>query len=165
MTGGGHKEEAVKPTRTQDGCEEAAGGIYALILRVEGEGVTLQVGALGKRRFRPGYYCYAGSALKGLRARVSRHFRTDGKRLRWHVDYLRDRTEAVGAVVWRTTRRAECALNRMLQQRAGGQVQGFGAGDCRCDSHLHYFARDPTPYLLRLTPAGERGTLWRPPPR
>ena len=153
----------MKPTPTGDGCAEVAGGIYALILRVDGEGVTLRIGALGERRFRPGYYCYAGSALGGLRARVSRHFRTDSKCRHWHVDYLRERAEAVGAIVWRTTRRAECALSLMLQERAEGHAAGFGAGDCRCDSHLHYFARDPTPDLVRLTPAGERGTLWRPP--
>ncbi len=85
-------------------------GTYALILRVDAEGLTVRVGALGDVHFQAGYYCYVGSALGGARARLARHFRKQGKRRRWHVDYLRERGEVEGAVLWVTRCRAECTL-------------------------------------------------------
>lgn len=99
--------------------------------------VTVDVGRLGRFAFPAGRYVYTGSARRGLEARIARHLRTEGKRLRWHVDHL---LHAAGCTVTGVERHAadECALNRAVGGTA--PVPGFGASDCRagCGSHLRY---------------------------
>ena len=65
-------------------------GTYALILQSRST-ETIQVGRWGQLDLQLGYYTYVGSAFSpgGVRARISRHLRTD-KRLHWHIDYLRN---------------------------------------------------------------------------
>lgn len=121
-----------------------ASGTYTLLLTLD-HPATVEVGALGERRFEPGAYAYTGSALgPGGFARVERHRRLagsdDGTR-HWHVDYLlslaelRDVFTAEGADV-------ECEVARAM---AGDRVAGFGATDCDCDSHLTF---DPSASAL-----------------
>lgn len=116
----------------------AAPGTYALLLRAGAE-QTLEVGALGEMRVRPGVYVYVGSAFGpgGVRARVRRHARGDGPR-HWHVDYLRAVTTL--EAVWYThdpTRR-ECVWAAAMRDMADASVPlgGFGASDCDCPAHL-----------------------------
>lgn len=142
----------------------AEGGVYVLILCQAAPGLRLRVGALGEVNFAPGYYCYAGSALGGLRARLGRHLRGDAERPRWHVDYLRRRAPPAGAVWWTGGRRAECELNRRIARLADGSVPGFGCSDCRCESHLHYFARDPRVRLRVRAMGPPRAVRWPPAP-
>jgi hypothetical protein len=59
-------------------------GIYALVLRLTGGRARLRVGALGVLSFEPGYYCYVGSARRGLKARLQRHLRRSRKKKHWH---------------------------------------------------------------------------------
>ena len=53
-------------------------GTYALILQCDSK-VSAQIGHWGQIEILPGYYLYAGSAFGpgGMRARASRHLRTD----------------------------------------------------------------------------------------
>jgi len=120
------------------GGPRAEPGTYALLLRADAER-TVEIGALGEMTIRPGVYVYVGSAFGpgGVRARVRRHARADGAR-HWHVDYLRSGTTL--EAVWYThdpTRR-ECAWAAALRRRPDADVplDGFGASDCDCVSHL-----------------------------
>ncbi len=131
-------------------------GVYLLLLELPGP-ITLRVGALGRFGFQRGWYVYAGSARRGLRARVERHL-SPVKPLRWHVDYLTTAhgVKRVGALLVAEGGVSECALNRAAGALLGGSVPapGFGASDCRagCPAHLWY---SPEP----LSPAGLAGAL------
>jgi len=114
-------------------------GVYHLVLRLP-RASRIRVGRLGLQTFGAGYYVYTGSAMNGVEARLARHQR-QRKRLRWHIDYLLQKAEIVGAEVMPTKRRIECARNRLVLSlpRASIPVVGFGSSDCRCRSHLVYF--------------------------
>jgi Uncharacterized conserved protein len=112
------------------------GGTYTLLL-VLPEAATLAVGALGEHHFPAGAYAYTGSALgSGGFVRVDRHRRVargDHDVRHWHVDFLAGHpaTDLVDAVT--TAADAECRVARALPP---GPVEGFGASDCDCLSHL-----------------------------
>jgi len=125
-------------------------GAYVLVFGVP-RAVRVRVGRLGPVGFGPGFYCYVGSARGGLASRLARHLRRR-KRKRWHVDYLAARARVAGLFVWPGRGADECALSRALAAIADGAVDGFGASDCRCRTHLHFFARDPKARLRRLAP-------------
>jgi endonuclease-3 len=56
----------------------------------------------------------------------------------WHIDYLLGHPAVrLDSVRTSTGVDAECAVARALP---GDRVGGFGASDCRCDSHLAYAA-------------------------
>jgi len=131
------------------------GGVYVLVLRQPAPRTALRIGALGVLEFPRGYYCYVGSAGRGLRARVGRHLRGTGA-VRWHVDYLRRRTAPVGALCWTDAAVGECELSRRVGLLADGTVPRFGSSDCDCPGHLHYFRRSPVARLRALAPEGMR---------
>jgi len=162
MAGAGNKDKA----EVHSGAVQLpkAPGTYALILRCDAPD-RRQVGALGSIEIRPGYYIYVGSALGpgGIRARVSRHLRKAGK-LHWHIDYLRPNMPVVE--IWF----AEAALNlehawaEGLRQwdLTGIPAAGFGASDCRCESHLFYCDARPMLEHIRerlVSPVRQRTTV------
>ena len=102
--------------------------------------MDIRIGRLGTIRFSPGYYAYAGSALGGLKARILRHLNPPAEKLRWHIDYLSARARPVGAVWGESDGGRECVLANFLSE-SFDRVAGFGASDCRCESHL-FHARD-----------------------
>lgn len=118
----------------------AGPGTYALILHCN-VSTEYRIGALGPIQFDMGYYIYVGSALGpgGIRARVSRHLRKTGK-LHWHIDYLR-RHMAVHEI-WYVV--AASVLEHAWARAIGDwtsartQLRGFGASDCKCESHLFF---------------------------
>ena len=121
------------------------GGPYALLLHLATPH-RITVGALGDHRFPAGWYLYLGSARGpgGLAARVARHRRTTGKRLHWHIDYLRG--AATVAEVWTSTDEAqqECDWSAAAAALPGAHiVPRFGSSDCRCASHLVYCMQRP----------------------
>jgi sugar fermentation stimulation protein A len=118
------------------------GGNYLIILELpESRGV--EIGALGTRAFKRGWYVYAGSARKNLSKRISRHLRITGKQRHWHLDYLRPFAAAVKALPIYSYQNRECDLAAALADLGGKAVPGFGSSDCRCGSHLYYFREDP----------------------
>ena len=119
-----------------------AGGVYLLVFRLRWA-ARLTVGALGELSLLPGYYCYAGSAQLGLRRRLEHHLSAGGRRLHWHVDYLRRVAEPAYVLVWAGRNANECALSRAAARLLQGTVKGFGSSDCDCEGHLHYFWYDP----------------------
>jgi Uri superfamily endonuclease len=121
-------------------------GTYALLLRLDAP-QTVVVGALGALAFPQGWYLYLGSARGpgGLEARLARHRRQEGKRLHWHVDYLR--AVAALAQVWTHPghARQECAWAAAAATLPGARVVAprFGSSDCRCPTHLFHYDQPP----------------------
>jgi Uri superfamily endonuclease len=121
-------------------------GTYALVMRCSSD-QRLEIGKLGRLRVRPGFYVYVGSAFGpgGLKARIAHHLKIS-ERPRWHIDYLRpsmDPTE-----IWFTydSSHREHQWAGVLTRIGGGTVpfSGFGASDCRCESHLTFFSSRPS---------------------
>lgn len=119
-------------------------GTYALILRNHKKR-QIQIGRWRQIDMAPGFYLYIGSAFGpgGVRARVRRHFRRTKAR-HWHIDYLREYLDPVGACYSHDPTRLEhrwaqilCGMSNM------SPVQGFGCSDCTCVSHL--FRTDTMP--------------------
>jgi Uri superfamily endonuclease len=115
-------------------------GVYYLVLELEKDSRI----RVGKRTlfFGQGSYVYVGSALNNLEKRIRRHLSTK-KALHWHIDYFSRKARIVGYRTFETTKRMECLLSRKVEALADDSVAGFGCSDCRCRSHLHYFATNP----------------------
>ena len=114
------------------------GGVYILKAKLEKK-VEIKVGALGKKTFKPGYYFYAGTAQRNLKARIKRHFSSE-KKMHWHIDYLLAEAEIEKDFVFELPGEGECFLAQNLISHGGEiPVDGFGASDCSCGSHLVYF--------------------------
>jgi Uri superfamily endonuclease len=115
-------------------------GTYALILRCAAADEQI-IGALGKAQVRKGFYIYVGSALGpgGIRSRVSHHLRT-AKKLHWHIDYLRQKMPINAVWYAQSTSVQEHHWARTLAcwSLTKIAVQGFGASDCQCESHLFF---------------------------
>ena len=116
-------------------------GSYLLLLRLASD-KNVDVGALGRIQFAPGYYVYVGSAMRGLSARIARH-RRKRKRPRWHVDYLRREADGFLALPIRSSRREECDVARALSAVLNYGPVGFGSSDCRCKTHLFWIGKNP----------------------
>lgn len=113
------------------------GGTYTLLLTLS-DPVEVDVGALGTHTLPVGAYAYTGSALgSGGFARVDRHRRVaagEHDTRHWHIDYLTGhQTTDLVAAVTSPGIDAECAVADRLPH---GPVDGFGASDCNCRSHL-----------------------------
>lgn len=121
-----------------------AKGGYVLIVELDAK-KNIDVGSLGLISFSGGFYAYMGSALGGFKARVNRHL-AEGKKPKWHIDYLLTEAKVVQVILCETERRLECLLSQVLANEFSS-VPGFGSSDCRCKSHL-YFA-DNRAYLER----------------
>ena len=120
-----------------DPDDEPDHGTYTLVVEVP-EPIALTVGALGDRRLPAGAYAYTGRALgAGGFSRVDRHRRVaagDHDVRHWHVDYLLGYPASrIVEVVKSRGVDVECAVATRLP---GGPVEGFGASDCACSSHL-----------------------------
>ena len=94
-----------------------------------------------------GFYVYVGSALGpgGLRARIQHHLRA-AKRPHWHIDYLRARTRLERIWFCYDARCREHQWARILAraERAAKPFVGFGASDCKCESHLYFIRHRPS---------------------
>ena len=116
-----------------------AAGTYALALRLARPADLTVAGRAV--RLAPGVYVYVGSAHGpgGLRARLGRHLRGEG-RARWHIDALRAVAEVAGWHAVVSPLHLECAWAQALALLPGAAipVPGFGATDCRaaCPAHL-----------------------------
>jgi Uri superfamily endonuclease len=119
------------------------GGTYQLLIRLERE-TRIRVGMLGIFLFPAGYYVYTGSALSGIDARIARHL-SRAKRFHWHIDYLLEHAAILRYASKVSLTRRECEFNAATMAADGARVVavGFGSSDCRCVSHLVYFAEEP----------------------
>lgn len=122
-------------------------GGYVLVLELE-EGQEIPVGSLGRGYFPRGFYAYCGSALGGFKGRLNRHL-TEGKKPRWHIDYLVEKAEIREVITCETEERMECLLSSALSKELT-YIPGFGSSDCSCLSHL-FFCADREKMMERLT--------------
>ncbi len=114
------------------------GGVYILKIKLETE-KEIKIGALGKKIFAPGYYFYAGTAQRNLKARIERHYSSD-KKFHWHIDYFLAESELEADFYFELPGEGECFLAQTLIKQGGKTpIEGFGASDCSCGSHLIYF--------------------------
>lgn len=120
-------------------CQD--GGSYLMLLHLP-ETKTIEVGSLGIREFPAGYYLYVGTAKRNLTKRLERHCRRR-KRKFWHIDYLREAADQCLALPIRTTERIEHELAKAVSKLADWQIDGFGASDCQCPTHLFAMSRQP----------------------
>ena len=92
--------------------------------------------------FQPGFYCYSGSAQKGLKNRILRHL-SKQKKLYWHIDYLSSIShfEPIFIAVYANVG-SECKLNRQMANEFNAvfPIPNFGSSDCKnkCISHLSF---------------------------
>jgi len=118
-------------------------GTYALLLQLA-QSTQLHIGRLGTFFFPAGDYVYIGSAFGpgGLRARVARHLRGNGRR-HWHIDIVRARATIHGVCFATASEHLECTWSQTLAALPGAHIPapGFGSSDCTagCRSHLLSF--------------------------
>jgi Uri superfamily endonuclease len=95
------------------------------------------VGALGYVTMPPGCYLYAGSARRGLHARLARHLRQEKKR-RWHIDYVLSGHALTIQEIWIGEQIGECQLagSLLALPRVTIPKLRLGASDCRCLTHF-----------------------------
>ena len=110
-------------------------GGYVLLLRLK-ERSEIRIGRLGMIRFDSGYYSYIGSAMGGLKQRISRHLRKE-KKLHWHIDYLLDKASVGNLIVCQSEENIECNIANEIG-RVYKVINGFGSSDCKCPGHLFY---------------------------
>jgi len=116
-------------------------GSYLLILRLRNkEGIN--IGSLGKVRFKEGFYIYIGSAMANLTKRMERH-RHLRKKHHWHIDELRAAAEFHGVLAIRSSTRLECEIAEATAGMAEWKIPGFGCTDCSCETHLFAMSKDP----------------------
>ena len=110
-------------------------GIYVLIIQIDSD-IAVNVGGLGRVTFTKGLYSYVGSAQSNLEKRVQRHLRKEKQEF-WHIDYLldNDKTRIRKVFHKQGSKTEECVLAKAISLRGPG-VEGFGASDCSCKSHL-----------------------------
>ena len=118
-------------------------GTYLLLIHLAAP-ATLEIGRLGQVTLPAGWYVYAGSALGGLGARISRHARQE-KRPHWHIDRLLAAGQLVSVVARIGSARIECQTASIVLVLPGATlpVPRFGASDCRCRAHLVHFEARP----------------------
>lgn len=143
---------------TRSVADDTTGGTYTLVLALDGE-TTIEVGALGSRRFTPGGYAYVGSARgAGGFARIKRHREVAaGERdtRHWHIDYLLGHPDTGIESVHKTAGvDGECAVAGRLAAKAE-PVPDFGCSDCDCKTHL-FFAPDGTALRAAVERAHDR---------
>ena len=110
-------------------------GVYIVFFRLE-ERVSVEVGALGEIFFEPGLYCYVGSAMNSLESRIGRHVSGSKENPHWHIDYFSGVAEPIGFMALAANSEWECILSKALDTESEA-VEGFGASDCNCSSHLY----------------------------
>jgi sugar fermentation stimulation protein A len=110
-------------------------GSYLITLHLA-EPAAIIIGALGTIYFQAGWYAYAGSAQRGLAARMARHLRKTRKARHWHLDYLTPLASDMEAWPVASERNLECGLATALRGIGGQEIPGFGSSDCGCRSHL-----------------------------
>ena len=120
-------------------------GTYVLVIAVPTP-LRLAIGKLGTFDFPVGWYAYAGSARGpgGLPARLRHHLQA-ADRPHWHIDYLRKSARPTeiwyGRAADHDEHRWAAGLAAMRDSRS--VALGFGSSDCRCETHLAFFAARP----------------------
>ena len=119
-------------------------GYYVLQLHAGGKS-SIQIGEKGTYTLDKGWYFYIGSAKRGLKNTLARHYSKGPKRLHWHIDYLLadPNMEPAGFLAFPREGYTECLIVQGISEQKGAvvPVPGFGASDCSsgCRAHLIFF--------------------------
>ncbi|MGC8720160.1 MAG: DNA/RNA nuclease SfsA, partial [Thermodesulforhabdaceae bacterium] len=144
MWDGNLKPRSIKPVEIGWNIyEKEAGdrGTY-LIIGFLPENLKLEIGSLGERLFRKGYYIYVGSAMNSLSHRIRRHL-LRRKTAHWHIDSLTPFLNNLFPIRIESEERLECSLATKLCAVADSIVSRFGSSDCGCPGHLFWMASNP----------------------
>jgi len=115
----------------------SARGAYVLEFHLTKK-MKIVPGRLGEKVLGKGWYYYVGSAMNGLRGRLTRHI-TGPRKIHWHIDYITYKIQPVRIWVVRSEKRLESELVRVVSGRCAVAIAGFGCSDSREDiSHLFY---------------------------
>ena len=110
-------------------------GSYVLLIKLPEE-QTVTIGSLKVIHLPGGYYAYVGSAMSGLKSRLSHHLKGN-KKPHWHIDYLLQKASISGRILCETGDRVECTIAKAISHQFDS-IPGFGCSDCRCRSHLFF---------------------------
>jgi Uri superfamily endonuclease len=125
---------------------QARPGTYALVMACSSN-PKVEVGKLGSLQLQSGCYVYVGSAFGpgGLKARIAHHVNIS-ERPHWHIDYLRPALDLTEIWFTHDSRHREHQWAGVLAGLSGAtiSISGFGASDCRCNSHLFFFDSSPS---------------------
>ena len=120
-------------------------GLYLVLLQLR-RAVACTVGK-AKRKFTAGYYAYVGSAQGGLHGRLNRHVNGPHSG-HWHIDALL-KTGRIIDIQVRLNDSDECGLAQAVSAWPGAKpINGFGASDCKCSTHLFHFKSRPAQSLI-----------------
>lgn len=108
-------------------------GSYVLIIKLDKD-KEIEIGKLGKIKFKKGYYAYVGSALNNMEKRIERHFRKK-KKMRWHIDYFLKHSKIIAVFYKESNKKEEC---KIASKFSLPYIKNFGCSDCKCKSHLFY---------------------------
>ena len=133
----------------------SAPGTYLFRFMIERE-IELEIGRLGQVTILSGYHIYVGSALRGLKSRLRRHFAGLIEKPHWHIDRLSLIAVDKSFAVLVDRRKIECELNAIVAKSSivDSSYKGFGCSDCRCPSHLHRLKRKAWPRYRGLKEIG-----------
>ena len=120
-------------------------GSYVLLVQLPEE-QTITIGSLKAIRFPRGYYAYVGSAMSGLKSRLSHHLK-ENKKSYWHIDYLLQRASISDVILCEAKHRVECTIAQALSHQFDS-IPDFGSSDCRCRSHLFFSAEEMKPTIM-----------------
>ncbi len=98
---------------------------------------SIKIGKLGEFELQKGWYYYIGSALNGLRGRLSRHILGIGK-LYWHIDYLTRGHKLARIWYLISENKIEQELSKIVSLRTFPAIPRFGCGDSK-DSRTHLY--------------------------
>jgi Uri superfamily endonuclease len=110
-------------------------GSYILIIELPEEQI-ITIGSLKAIYFPRGYYAYVGSAMGRFEPRLRHHLKGN-KKPHWHIDYLLAKAAITDIILCETRERIECTIAQALQGQFDA-ITGFGATDCKCNSHLFF---------------------------
>lgn len=116
-------------------------GSYMILMELK-EKTHIETGKLGRISFEPAFYVYTGSAMANLTRRIERHRRLR-KNHHWHIDYLREHTNIIADFPVRSSEDLECNIAEAISKIADFSVKHFGSSDCKCESHLFGFIKNP----------------------
>ena len=110
----------------------------------------IKIGRRSAVTFPRGYYCYVGSAMNNLEKRINRHM-SEKERFRWHIDWFLGYANIVDVKRIESDKRLECFLSRDVASLSDRVImKGFGSSDCSCETHLHFFTKNPSRELDKL---------------
>jgi len=119
--------------------EDKKHGVYALLIENSKE-KELEIGSLGMVHFSKGYYVYIGSAQRGLKRRIERHY-SRNKKLRWHIDYLLNHAKIIDHLSLPLPKKCE-EMVALEMQNIFPYIKNFGSSDTHASSHLFYCEED-----------------------